>query len=141
MFQNIKTSKLDYLLNIPKNVKVIHGQACGILEEEFVDKNWGFERIFVNTTLYCMKELWIRDQCHTSMHFHINKTESLYVAEGTLRVEYIDDSKKINYVDVQRGETFHIVPGFCHSLLAINGDVTLIEASTFSEDEDSIRIG
>jgi mannose-6-phosphate isomerase-like protein (cupin superfamily) len=100
---------------------------------KFVEKRWGHERWFANN-----KE---ENYCHTSMHFHLNKHEVFYILEGTLRLDLIDTKKgKINTIYINKEESYEVAQGQPHQLIAHEGLVKIIEASTFHEDSDSYRI-
>ncbi|MBM08037.1 MAG: hypothetical protein CMF69_00435 [Magnetovibrio sp.] len=120
-----------------------HGQgvlgASGISDPIEVQKTWGYEMIYVNNALYCNKALIINPNCFTSMHFHIKKHETLLPVSGKLYIDYIVD-KVIHTKEVAEYEAFIIAPGLPHSLRAGEQGVTLIESSTTSHDDDSIRL-
>lgn len=114
--------------------------ASGPVVPGFVDKRWGSEHIYQNNDNYCLKVLTIEEGKNCSMHFHLEKHETMLVVEGKLAIDYIYD-KKIGTKYVDTWEAFTISPGFSHSLRAVEGRVRLIEASTPDYDYDSIRIG
>ena len=110
---------------------------------KFVEKRWGHEIWFANNEEenYCGKELLIKEGCHTSMHFHLEKHEVFYILEGQLFLDLIDT--KIgdhSNVILSEGEKYEISQGQPHQLIAYNGAVKLIEASTFHRNSDSFRI-
>ena len=106
----------------------------------FISKTWGSEHIFQNNEKYCCKLLTINPNKRTSMHYHIDKHETMIVIEGTLYIDIIEN--KTSYtVSVEEGNSFVIAPGLAHSLRSGEETTKLIEASTPSYDEDSIRIG
>tara|TARA_Y100001970_G_scaffold291695_2_gene429875 strand:- start:2082 stop:2582 length:501 start_codon:yes stop_codon:yes gene_type:complete len=111
----------------------------GKVEPSIIPKRWGYEKIYQNNKEYCSKLLVINKEQQTSMHFHIDKHETLVVVEGVLAVDYI--SKKHNTtIFVKPLEAFVIAPGLPHRLRALEEDVKLIESSMPSFDTDSIRI-
>ena len=74
------------------------------------------------------------------MHFHLDKHETMVVVQGQLFIDYIiDKQQKVAIVD--KWSAFTIAPGLPHSLRAGDEEVRLIESSTPSYDDDSIRIG
>lgn len=110
---------------------------------KFVEKRWGHEIWFANNKEenYCGKELFIKEECHTSMHFHLKKHEVFYVLEGQLRLELIDTkSGDTSSIVLNNGDKYEIEQGYPHQLIAHNGAVRLIEASTFHQNSDSYRI-
>lgn len=110
----------------------------GIALPQRVEKTWGWEDIIINTDLYCMKILSINKNHFSSMHFHVEKHETLLVISGLLRI-FIYNKFDNNYYDLKPGDAFVIVPGIVHTLWALE-DTQLVEASTFSKDIDSYRI-
>jgi len=110
---------------------------------KFVEKRWGYERWFANNKEenYCGKELFINQNCHTSMHFHLNKHEVFYIIEGTLRLDLIDtELGEVNTIFLNKEESYEVEQGQPHQLIAYQGSVKIIEASTFHEDSDSYRV-
>lgn len=105
-----------------------------------IPKSWGEERIYQNNDSYCCKLLVIEPGKQTSMHFHLDKHETMLVVEGQLAIDYIVNKKKETYI-VNKWQAFTIAPGLPHSLRALEEEVRLVESSTPSYDEDSIRIG
>jgi mannose-6-phosphate isomerase-like protein (cupin superfamily) len=112
----------------------------GPVSPQVIQKRWGEERIFQNNSHYCSKLLIIKKGHQTSMHFHIDKHETMVVVSGILTIDYIVD-KENKTSTVGPYEAFVIAPGLPHTLKAIDGDVHLIESSMPSHDSDSIRIG
>lgn len=107
----------------------------------FVSKDWGSEHIYQNNDKYCMKLLTIEDGKSCSMHFHLEKHETMLVIEGTLIVDYVYNKEHRTQI-VNQWEAFTICPGLPHSLRSQKGTgtVRLIEASTPDYETDSIRI-
>jgi len=114
---------------------------AGEVEPVIVDKTWGRELIYANDERYCAKVLHIEPGQGTSLHFHINKHETMLVINGSLLIEYIHDKKLVTKV-VEPTEAFVIPPGLPHKLSSNSKDtpVTFVEASTISRDSYSIRI-
>ena len=114
--------------------------ASGPVKPNVIKKAWGEERIFQNNSHYCSKLLIIKAGQQTSMHFHMDKHETMVVVSGTLTIDYIVN-KETRTDTVDTMHAFVIAPGLPHTLKAIHDDVYLVESSTPSHDEDSIRIG
>ena len=116
------------------------------LNPKKVEKDWGNELWLANNEKedYCGKILFIRKGHHTSMHYHLEKHETFYVIEGTLRVDMLRDRKKSTAhpftMTIKQGESMEIERGQAHSLVASSANVTLIEISKFHKDEDSHRL-
>ena len=112
-------------------------------EVKYIKKRWGHEKWFANNEKenYCGRELFISEGKHTSMHFHLKKHEVFYIIQGTLSLELIDTTTGIKKnINLGAGEKFEVAQGQPHQLVAHNGSVLLIEASTFHQDSDSYRI-
>jgi mannose-6-phosphate isomerase-like protein (cupin superfamily) len=110
---------------------------------KFVEKRWGSETWFANTHIhdYCGKILKITKNNCSSMHYHLDKHETFYILEGKLVVHLIDTaSGEEEVLRVNEGETLEIPQGQPHRLSGADGDVTMIEVSTFHRDNDSYRI-
>ena len=110
-----------------------------------VEKPWGYEIWLANNEHenYCAKILFIEKNKSTSMHYHLKKHETMYVLKGTLMVDSISDRHNLGYsfsMMAKEGESMEIERGRVHKLIAHQEDLTIIEASTFHEDEDSHRI-
>lgn len=110
----------------------------GNIKPFIIKKRWGEERVFQNNNKYCSKLLIIRPHKHTSMHFHIDKHETMVVLKGTLYIDY-NNNKKVETAKLNQYESFVIAPGLPHKLRAGKEEVHLMEASTPSHDNDSIR--
>jgi mannose-6-phosphate isomerase-like protein (cupin superfamily) len=107
----------------------------------FVPKGWGSERWIVNRDDYCGKLLFMEQGKKLSWHFHKNKTETFYIAKGSviLYYGYSDDMKESISQELSAGEIFHVPTGLRHRLFALE-DSEIIEFSTHHEDSDSIRV-
>ena len=114
--------------------------ASGFCIPGFVDKRWGSEHIYQNNSNYCLKVLSIEEGKSCSMHFHLEKHETMLVVDGVLAIDFIYEKQQITQY-VYKWEAFTISPGLPHSLRSVKGTVRLIEASTPDYDYDSIRIG
>lgn len=126
---------LDYHYEI---MNQINENKYGIALPQRIEKTWGYEDIIINTDLYCMKILSINKNQFSSIHFHVEKHETLLVTSGLLRIHVYNKFDNSSY-DLKPGQAFVITPGIVHILWALE-DTQLIEASTFSKDTDSYRI-
>jgi mannose-6-phosphate isomerase-like protein (cupin superfamily) len=110
---------------------------------QVVNKAWGNEiRIVSNEdNNYSGKILNINQNNSTSTHFHSKKHKTFYVLSGTLTVEIVEpDTAELMSYDVDSEETFEIEQNVAHKLLAKDGGVTVIEMSTYHEDNDVYRV-
>lgn len=117
----------------------INNQTGGLAEPTYIEKWWGYELIYKNDTQYCCKLLHFNKGGHTSMHFHVAKHETLVVASGTLKLEYIKNGNTYEMY-LKQGQAFIMVPGIPHRLIAEKAPVDVFEASTLDREDDSVRI-
>src|SRR5690349_1165422 len=105
-----------------------------------VPKGWGEELIFANDERYCGKLLKFRKGGKSSMHFHVLKDETWYVAEGEFVHRWVDT--EIGQLHEQRlnpGDVVRHVNGQPHQVEALT-DGIIFEVSTQHFDADSYRI-
>ena len=106
---------------------------------KIVPKGWGREVWIANNEKYCGKILEFDEGKKFSDHFHIEKTETFYVMEGTAKL-MITTSNGTHIHDVLRvGDIVDITPGLMHQITAIS-NFKMIEFSTQHFDHDSYRI-
>ena len=108
-----------------------------------VDKPWGYELWWGNTNKYLGKLLFIRAGHQSSVHYHNQKAESMYVHAGIMKLEIYewgDENELIrtHTYTLGPGEAIDIPPKVIHSIRA-TADLDLFEAST-PHPEDSIRV-
>ena len=110
-----------------------------------VEKPWGHEIWLANNEEenYCAKILFIKKDKSTSMHYHLDKHETMHVLRGTLMVDGLQDRHSQAYrfsMRAEEGESLEIERSRAHKLIAHHEDLTVIEASTFHKDEDSYKL-
>lgn len=102
---------------------------------QIVDKPWGREIIYASIPgKYLGKILEINKGCRLSRQYHSKKYETIYVLEGHCLMEL--DGKEYIY---EEGESAVIPTGLIHRFSAPEGNVKLLEVSTYFPD-DTIRI-
>lgn len=107
---------------------------------EIVNKGWGKEIIFVNNDEYCGKILCFNKDKRFSMHYHLLKKETWYVAKGRLILYWIDTANGISYTEyLEVGDVVTNERGAPHQLIALE-DSEVFEVSSKHYDEDSYRI-
>ena len=113
-----------------------------IVRPKIVDKAWGQEIWIHNDEEYCGKILrFNKAGSKFSMHYHIIKKESWYVAKGSF--EY-----KLKNTETAEEESLHIKVGDCitierghpHQLIALENNSEVFEVSTQHFDPDSYRV-
>lgn len=108
---------------------------------KIVKKKWGKELIIENNDLYCGKLLIFKKNASFSMHFHMEKDESWYVADGEFDLYYVDtENAKCKSASLKKGDCIRIFPGMPHQLECKTDNGTIFEVSTTHRDEDSYRL-
>ncbi len=100
-----------------------------------IEKPWGYEIIWANTSSYVGKLLHINSGHRLSKQYHKIKEETIYVIKGIL-YNYESDG---TIVKILPGESFHVKPGQVHRFGANESNVKVIEVST-PHLEDVVRI-
>jgi mannose-6-phosphate isomerase-like protein (cupin superfamily) len=115
--------------------------AVEFLKVNEIRKKWGKEVVIVNNDSYCGKILCINKGKKFSMHFHMLKDETWYVAKGALLFRWIDTSDaRIMERILLEGMVVRLSPGDPHQLVA-QEDSEIYEVSTTHFDQDSYRVG
>ena len=122
------------------------GETIGILHkddvEEYIkhEKAWGYELWIHNEEDYCAKILHFNKGAKFSMHYHIIKEETWYVASGKFKLITIDtDSAEDHERIINVGDIIEIPRGAPHQLIALEeGDI--FETSTEHFEDDSYRV-
>lgn len=105
-----------------------------------VEKPWGSEEIFAETTRYIGKILTVQQGHCLSLQYHERKDETMRVLDGECEL-HIGERPGDDALVVRRlgpGATCHIVPGVRHRLVAMT-DVRVLEISTPDLD-DVVRL-
>ena len=104
------------------------------MKNKIIDKPWGYEELIELNDKYCLKKLFMKNNCRCSLQFHKKKIETIYVIEGKLTIEL---NKKV--IKLNKGKSITINKKEIHRMSANNGDVTYLESSTPHLD-DVIRV-
>jgi len=102
-----------------------------------VDKPWGHELIWAETSRYVGKVLHIRAGERLSRQYHRVKDETLFVQAGEMDLE-LGPVESLERRRMKQGDVFHVVPGTIHRMIAVT-DVDVIEVST-PELDDVVRL-
>ena len=108
---------------------------------EFVAKGWGREIVFANNPEYCGKILSFHKGKKFSMHYHVQKKETWYVAQGRFLFHWLDGAtgqRHSEYLCV--GDVVTNERGEAHQVEALEEPSDLFEVSTQHFDCDSYRI-
>ena len=109
-----------------------------LIKQIKINKPWGHEILWSSCQKFVGKILFIKEESKLSRQYHKIKEETILVLEGTLKLE-IDTGPNLKSIRLEKGQSFHIVPGVVHRFCANYGDVTLAEVST-PELDDVIRL-
>ena len=111
------------------------------IKSEIIPKGWGHEIIFVNNDEYCGKILCFKKHMKCSMHYHLQKKETWYVAKGKFILHWIETSNGISHSEyLNIGDVVTNERGEPHQVIALEDDSQLFEVSTKHFDDDSFRI-
>jgi len=106
-----------------------------------IDKPWGHEEIWAQSSRYAGKILVINKGHRLSRQYHRVKEETIMVLEGTLVCEEgpTEVGGEVKRHVMGPGEIFHVRPGTIHRFCAEETNVRLVEVST-SETADVVRL-
>jgi len=116
--------------------------SIGFSTPVIVSKGWGREVQIVNKNEYAGK-LLVYDKAGSisSMHFHLEKSESFYVLSGQFNLSYYDlENATLLGKTLNAGDVVDIPAGNPHQLLCVQPG-TVIEFSTTDYSFDNYRIG
>jgi quercetin dioxygenase-like cupin family protein len=102
-----------------------------------VEKPWGHEIIWAHTPKYVGKILHITAGHRLSRQYHRVKEETLRVLVGAMDLE-VGDGEARATLRMNPGDTFHVVPGTIHRMIAVE-DTDVLEVST-PELDDVVRL-
>lgn len=111
---------------------------------DLVEKSWGWEHWFVNTSRYCGKLLFVEKDKWSSKgayHYHKMKDETFFVVEGELRLDYVTNENEFITVILKKYDSFRIDTLMKHRFTATSDEgCKFVEASTTHRDADSYRV-
>jgi mannose-6-phosphate isomerase len=104
-----------------------------------VAKPWGYEKIWAWSERYVGKVLHINAGHELSVQYHNKKDETVHLLSGEIvyRVQRAGDDV-LDDVRLQVGESFRIIPGTIHQMVAVT-DCDVLEVST-PEVNDIVRL-
>ena len=110
-------------------------------DHHHVQKSWGSEEWVVNNSWYCGKVLRFNKGQSTSLHFHLDKHETMYVLDGSFEMQLSDPETGEEYtLYLNAGESLEIPRGQPHRIVGQSFVSVLVEFSTTHYDEDSYRV-
>jgi D-lyxose ketol-isomerase len=96
-----------------------------MFEIQFVSKGWGFEKIFTNTELYCLKMLYLAKDRKCSVHYHRKKDETFVVFSGIVFLEYHLPELWTSKLSVSRLNDAELLEEARNAVINSNGDVQI----------------
>jgi mannose-6-phosphate isomerase len=102
-----------------------------------VEKPWGYELVWAETTRYVGKILHINAGERLSRQYHVRKDETFLVESGEMDLEIGRDSE-LRVLRMRPRDSFHCAPRTVHRMIAVT-DVDVIEVST-PELDDVVRL-
>jgi mannose-6-phosphate isomerase-like protein (cupin superfamily) len=102
-----------------------------------VEKPWGYELVWAETSRYVAKILFIRQGHKLSRQYHEVKDETLFVETGEMDLE-IGPAESVETLRMRPGDVYHVRPGTIHRMIAVE-DVRVFEVST-PELDDVVRL-
>ncbi len=103
-----------------------------------VEKPWGYELWWGQTDRYVGKLLHVNAGHRLSLQYHVKKDETIHLWSGQLTLVLDEDGGGLREHVLQAGESYHVVPGTRHRMIAIT-DCDILEVST-PEVEDVVRL-
>jgi quercetin dioxygenase-like cupin family protein len=104
------------------------------IEIKYIEKPWGYEKIWAHTDKYVGKILFIRKGHQLSLQKHLIKEETIMVKKGILH--FLLEG---NTIVMSEGDVVHVKPGQVHRMRAVESDVEVVEVST-PELNDVVRL-
>jgi mannose-6-phosphate isomerase len=104
-----------------------------------IDKPWGYELLWAQTTGYAGKILHIRRGHKLSLQYHERKEETMLLHSGRMLLILEDEAGILREHYVSAGEAYHIPVGRKHRMVALDEDCEVLEVST-NDLEDVIRL-
>ena len=98
------------------------------------DKPWGYEKILILTEKYSTKELYIKEAFRTSLHYHTEKDETMYILSGSGYIEF-EDRKEF----FLKNDSIRIEPGVVHSIVATENTLLHEVSTPYLEDTVCIK--
>ncbi|MBI5207868.1 MAG: cupin [Candidatus Firestonebacteria bacterium] len=103
-----------------------------------VNKPWGKEELLAHNNKYAFKILCVNKGHRLSLQYHQKKIETMYVANGILKVTKENNSGNLEEIICKIGSIIDIPAGIKHRIEALE-DCTIFEAST-PELDDVVRL-
>ena len=96
-----------------------------------ITHTWGHELVWASTELYSSRMLVIKDGEKTPYVYNRHRDKTIFVLQGCLMLVVEGINKMLN-----EGESYHVIPKIMHRMVALKGDVTLLEVGMPLEDDE-----
>lgn len=96
---------------------------------------WGYQLLWADTKEYSAYMYVIQEGNQTPYVYHKNRDKTIFVLQGTVQLIEEGKSRMLN-----PGESYHIPPKLMHRIVAIKGDVTVLDAGTPVEEDDIVTV-
>jgi len=110
----------------------------GRVDDQKVEKPWGYELRWAITDRYAGKVLHVKKGEALSLQYHEKKDEYQYVIRGAVDMQIGGPDGLLTTRRMNVGDTLHITPGTRHRLTAVE-DTDIFEVST-PEVDDVVRL-
>lgn len=107
-----------------------------------VNKPWGFEKIWAETSSYLGKVLVINPGHRLSRQYHNLKEETFMVLHGVLTLE-IGMGPDATSLSLKEGESYHCPPGTIHRMICdIDNNTDAVQVAEVSTNhlDDVVRL-
>jgi mannose-6-phosphate isomerase len=112
----------------------------GLSGENRVSKRWGSEHwLHAEDNSYGFKVIRINRGSRTSLQYHREKQETYFILSGLAALHTRARDGTDHVVDFPAGWAVRVPPGAIHRVEA-RTDIVLIEASTYDDGSDNVRI-
>jgi mannose-6-phosphate isomerase len=107
--------------------------------EDRIEKPWGWERILELNAEYCIKHLFVKNECRLSEQYHVYKTETLILIDGSAELMRREGDQE-RVVEMPLGQPFPIPPGLIHRIRGSSPSGALILEVSTPELSDVVRL-
>ena len=104
-----------------------------------VNKPWGHEKIWAETSNYVGKILVIESGHRLSKQFHNIKEETFLVIKGVLILEIGDGDNIVTFL-MREGESYHCPPGTIHRMSCGSEQATEVAEVSTNHLDDIVRL-
>ncbi len=129
---------LKHLLDLATRMRGPSEEVAGVRHARRVDKPWGHELIWADSTRYVGKILHIAAGEALSLQYHERKQETIHVLSGVLRYQVGPSETLLEDLILRPGDGYCTTPGTVHRMIAVT-ECAILEASTPDLD-DVVRL-